>query len=220
MGQPVIKAVQGFLIVLVPLSFCLPCGKTFFIVYAVFERRHLRKCIDTFFERNLCGGEQVLVFLCQVVLLLHLRDDLRGEGFQFQFCIDKQNLSEFFFEVLAERALHQRQRPLLQILLQLRHGLVPEFVFFFVKLDSGVDGMADGCQRRLGHDMAVFLIHLEEDFPGLLIGRCVFQRFRQLFYFADHVVQLRAIVWHFRKFHIYLLLRQKNRPPVTLIIVS
>ena len=101
--QFIVDLIQLVLVILVPLSFSLPGRQPPLIVRVSLEGRHLGNGIDPAFKRNLGGSNQLLVFIAQVVFLLQLRDNIRGEGLQFHLRLDKHQVTVFRGKIRPER---------------------------------------------------------------------------------------------------------------------
>ena len=199
--HPVIDAVEIFLVLLVPLSFCFPGRQSFGIVSVFFERSQLRERIDAPLKGDLRGGDEFLVLLHQVVLLLHKGDQCGGKTPYLDLEDLEDDRTELLFELRPERALNESPVKRLNILLHLRGRAVPELHLFVVKFDAGVDGMTDKRKVRLCGDLLVLVVHGDKGISRFLVCLGGFQIPRDLRdLFPDHL-DLRPLIWHFVEFH-------------------
>ena len=179
--QLVIDFIQLVLVFLVPLSFGFPGGQALCVIRAGFERSQLGQGIHAALKGNLSGSDQLLVFVAQVIFLLQLGNDLRGEGLQFNLRVDEHQAAVLRFKILAEGRSQHRRGPGLVILLQFRPGLVPEINLPVIERIPGINGMADVGQVDQRVHMAHFLLLLQENFLCFLIVLRTLQAFRQGF---------------------------------------
>ena len=150
MGELVVDAVQVILVVLVPLALRLPGRQAALVVRVRLEGGELGQGIGLALEGDLGGGQQLLILGGQVVFLLELGDDLRGEGLELDLGVDKHQVAVLRLEVGAEGGGQHGHGPRLQVLLELGHGAVPEGLLPVVELVPGVDGVADVGQAGQG----------------------------------------------------------------------
>ena len=111
MDEAVIDTVERFAVLAVPRPLCLPCGKAAGIVRVVLEREELGDRVGLALEGKLRRGEQFLVLLRQVVLLLEFGYDRGGERAELDLGVLKHNVAVFTGEVGAESAVEHGFRP-------------------------------------------------------------------------------------------------------------
>ena len=204
--QLVVQLIQLRRVLHGPLGVSLPRRQTARIVGIALQRRQLGQGVGLALEGDLSGGQQLLVCLHQVVLLLHLGDDLRRKALAGDLSVDEHQVAILCGELRTELGLQHSRLPRLLILLQLRAEGVPELLLLIVEGVTGVDGVADGCQCGLGLHGQRRLLLLQEGRLGLLIGAGVLQPLRQLRQLLFHCLRVGAGVGHFGKLHILLLL--------------
>ena len=198
----IVELVELCLIVLVPLALGLPCGKTLFIVRAGLERGELGERVDLALKGDLRRGKQLFILLRQLILLLHLGDDLGGEGLEREFCVDEHQIAELLGKFRAERAFEHRLRPRLVVLLQLGEEAVPELFLRVVKGVARVDRVADARKRRGGGDVLGLLLLGEEHLAGLLVALCGLELLGERSEMLLGALGIGTGVGHFRKFHV------------------
>ena len=202
MDELVVDAVQLVLIVLVPLTLGLPCRQTARVIRVGLEGGHLGDGVDAALEGDLGGGQQLLILLRQFVLLLELRDDLGGEGLEFDLGIHEHQLSELRGKLSPERAVQHGPGPGLGILLQLRLSGIPELRLGIIEGVPGVDAVTDVGEGGQGLDVLVQLLLLQKYGAGLLIAPRRLQPLSQGAVLLLDRVQIRTLIGHFRKFHV------------------
>ena len=200
-GQFVINAVQVALVVLVPAPHRLPGGQAAGIVRIGGKGGHLGDGILPILKGNFGGGNELLVLLRQIVLLLKLGHNLRGEGLQGDLGVEEHQVAVLRFKVLAEGGLQHGQLPRLLVLLQLGNRGVPEVHLAIVELVPGVDGVADTGQGAQGFHMAVGLLLLQKYSLGLVIALRLLQTSGELSQLPLKHLQFRALIGHLRKSH-------------------
>ncbi len=203
--QLIVEIVQLRLVVLVPPALGLPGGQAAPVVAVGLEGGQLGQGVDLALKGDLSGGQQLLVLLGQLVLLLHLRDDLRGEGLELDLGVDEHQLAVLGGEVGTVGAFHHSHGPGLGVLLHLRDEGVPELLLIVVELVAGVDGVADAGQGRHGLDVPGVLFLLQEDGLGLSVVGSILQPRRQLPQPGLDGLGVGAGILHFRKLHTALL---------------
>ena len=201
MDHFVVNVVKLRLMLLIPSTFCFPSSEAARVVGVVFERRELRDRVHAALKRDLRAGDQLAVRLREVVFLLALRDDLRREGFARDLSVHEHQIAELRLEVLAERAFQQRAFPGILILFQLRRGSIPERLFRVVKFVARVDRVPHACQRRLRFHADRRCVVLQKDLTGLRIVLRSLQLLRQPAQLFLYRTQIRALIFHLRKFH-------------------
>ena len=134
--EPVIEAVQSVLVLLVPAALGLPCRKPDFVVRVVLERRELRDGIHLAAERYLSARKELLIFHGKVVLFLEKRDYRNVEALELELGVQKNYVSEFRGELIAELRYAKSPCPEIQVLLEFGVCLVPEQDFVIIKLVS------------------------------------------------------------------------------------
>ena len=206
MYQLVVQLIQLRRVLHGPLVIGLPRRQTAGVVGVALEGRQLGQGVGLALEGDLSGGQQLLVCLHQVVLLLHLGDDLRRKALAGDLSVDEHQVAILCGELRTELGLQHSRLPCLLILLQLRAEGVPELLLLIVEGVTGLDGVADGCQCGLGLHGQRRLLLLQEGRLGLLIGAGVLQPLRQLRQLLFHRLRVGAGVGHFGKLHILLLL--------------
>mgnify|MGYP000723736711 CR=1 FL=1 len=202
MHELVVELVELCLIVLVPLALGLPCGKALFIVCAGLERGELGERVDLALKGDLRRGEQLFILLRQLVLLLHLGDDLGGEGLECEFCVDEHQIAELLGKFRAERAFEHCRRPRLIVFLQLGEEAVPELFLRIVEGVARVDRVADARKRRGGGDVLGLLLLGEEHLAGLLVALCGLELLGERSEMLLGALGIGTGVGHFRKFHV------------------
>ena len=200
-GQFVINAVQVALVVLVPAPHCLPGGQAAGIVRIGGKGGHLGDGILPILKGNFGGGDELLVLLRQIVLLLKLGHNLRGESLQGDLGVEEHQVAVLRFKVLAEGGLQHGQLPRLLVLLQLGNRGVPKVHLAIVELVPGVDGVADTGQGAQGFHMAVGLLLLQKHSLGLVIALRLLQTSGELSQLPLKRLQFRALIGHLRKSH-------------------
>ena len=98
--------------------------------------------------------------LDKVIFLLHLGDDLGGEGLQGDLGVDKHEVAVLGLEIGAEGGGQQGGGEALSVLLHGGHGGVDVLDLGIVELVAGVDGLADLGQGAVGEDMLLLLLHI------------------------------------------------------------
>ena len=208
MDQLVVQLIQLRRVLHGPLVVGLPRRQAAGVVGVALQRRQLGQGVGLALKGDLGGGQQLLVLLHQIVLLLHLRDDLRREALAGDLGVQEHQVAVLRGKVLAERGIQHGSLPRLLILLQLRAEGVPELLLSVVEGVAGVDGVADGGQRGLGLHGAGHLLLLQEGLPGLLIGGGVLQPLRQGRQLLLQGLRIRTHIGHFGKLHVRFLLVQ------------
>ena len=151
----VIIFVELFLVLLVPGALGLPGGEAHGVVRVALLRGHAGEGHGLAHEGDLGGGEKLLVGHREVVLLLHLPDDLRREGLEVHLRRLEDNRPELRLEFRTEFRVYERDREFVELLLESRAGLVPVGRLRVVEFVPGVDRVADGGNRRDRLDLAV-----------------------------------------------------------------
>ena len=198
----VVELVELCLVVLVPLTLGLPCGKALFIVRAGLERGELGERVDLALKGDLRRGEQLFILLRQLVLLLHLGNDLGGEGLARDLGIDEHQIAEFCGKFPAERAFEHCRRPRLIVFLQLGEEAVPELFLRIVEAVARVDRVADARKRRGGGDVLGLLLLGKEHLARLLVALCGLELLGERSEMLLGALGIGTGVGHFRKFHV------------------
>ena len=186
---------------LIPCTVRFPCGKTAVVVRVGLERGQLGKCIHPALKRDLRGREQFAVFGGKLVFLLHVLDDLGGEGLFVHLGVHEQQVAVLGFEVLAEGRRKHCFEPFLLVFFDLRTDLVPEFDLAVVEFVARVDRMTDVRQRAHRIEDLFFFLFFKEDGFRLFITRCGFEAFGQIGKRLLDRFGIGSFVRHFRKFH-------------------
>ncbi len=208
--QLVVQGVQLLRVLHGPLGVRFPRRQTALVVQIGLHRLQLGQGIGFSLEGYLRRGDELLIRLDQVVLLLHLRDDLRGEALAVDLRVEEHQLAVLRGEVLAERGSQHRRLPRLLVLLQLRPEGIPEFLLAVVKGVAGVDRVTNGSQRGLGLRRAGQRLLLQKGRPGLLIGGRVLQPLRQRRPLLLEGLRVGALIGHLRKLHSQFLLMSRG----------
>ena len=201
MGELVVDAVQVILVVLVPLALRLPGRQAAGVVRVRLEGGELGQGVGFALEGDLGGSQQLLILGGQVVLLLELGDDLRGEGLELDLRIDKQQIAVLRLKILAEGGGQHGRGPRLHVLLELGESAVPEGLLPVVELVPGVDGVAHAGQGGLGVDVLQLLLLLQEHGLGLLVAGGALQPLHQAGQGLLHPLQVGALIGHLGKLH-------------------
>ena len=151
--QLVIELVQLFLVVLVPLAFCLPGSQTTGIIRVGLEWSHLGNGIGLALKWNLCGSKQLLIFRYQLIGFLHQRHHLRLEASNGKLRVTENHIPVLLRKVRCKWTIHQCGFPLIGQLLQLWHGLIPVILLCLPVCVPGIDGMMDGSKLCHGSYM-------------------------------------------------------------------
>ena len=191
--------------ILEPLALGLPRRQAALVVRIVLEGLQLGEGVNAALKGDLGGGDQVVVLAGQLVLLLHVLHDLRGEGLALDLGVQEQQLAVLRLEVLAEGALQQGLDPLLLHLLDLRAELVPEILFLAVELVPGVDGLADVGQGGGGVGDLVPVLIGQECGLGFLVAPGLLQPLREVLKVLLDLLGIGSLVRHLGKFHVVLL---------------
>ena len=186
---------------LVPAALRLPRSQPPRVVGIVLERGQLRDGVRAAFKRDLRAGDQLLIVLHELVFLLELLDDGRGEGLAGDLGVEKHQIAVFRRKFLAERAFQHCRRPCVVISAKLGARFVPEFLFGVIELVPGVDGVADARERGEGIDVHRQLLLGEEHFARGVIIRRSFQPVGKRLQLLLELVQIGPCIRHFRKFH-------------------
>ena len=197
--EPVIDLVHFRLVFLIPAALGLPGGQALGVVGARLEGGELRKRVGAALEGNLRAGQQLFIFLREVIFLLHVRHNHRGEGLAGDLRVQKRQRAVFLLEFGAEGRGEQRFGEGVVVFLELRACAVPEFLFAVVKPVARVDAVADARQRGLRAHMLFELLTAQKRRAGLFIGGSSAKLLRPFFVLRLHRVQIRALVGHFRK---------------------
>ena len=208
MYQLVVQLIQLRRVLHGPLVVGLPRRQTAGVVGVALEGRQLGQGVGLALKGDLGGGQQLLVLLGQVVLLLHLRNDLRLKALPGDLGVQEHQVAVLLGKVLAELGIQHGRLPRLLILLQLRAKGVPELLLPVIEGVAGVDGVADGGQCGLRLRGAGRRLLLQKDLPRLLIGNRVLQSFRQLAQLLLQRLRVRTGIGHLGKLHVLLLLVQ------------
>ena len=206
MHQLVVQLIQLRRVLHGPLGIGLPRRQTAGVVGVALEGRQLGQGVGLALKGDLGGGQQLLVLLGQVVLLLHLRDDLRLKALPGDLGVQEHQVAVLRGKVLAERGIQHGSLPRLLILLQFRAEGVPELLLSVVEGVAGVDGVADGSQRGLRLHGAGRRLLLQKDLPRLLVGSRVLQPLRQLAHLLLQRLRIRTGIGHLGKLHVLFLL--------------
>ena len=206
MHQLVVQFIQLRRVLHGPLGVGLPRRQTAGVIGVALEGRQLGQGVGLALKGDLGGGQQFLVLLGQVVLLLHLRDDLRLKALPGDLGVQEHQVAVLRGKVLAERGVQHGSLPRLLILLQLRAEGVPELLLSVVEGVAGVDGVADGSQRGLRLHGAGRRLLLQKDLPRLLVGSRVLQPLRQLAHLLLQRLRIRTGIGHLGKLHVLFLL--------------
>ena len=198
--QLVINAVQLALVRFVPRTLRLPRGETAAVVRVGLERRELRERIHAALKRDLRRGDELIVVRGEIVFLLQLGDDRRGERFECDLGVEEHQRAVFLFKLCAVRRGEHRLGPLLRILLQLRGELVPETGLLVIERIPRVDRVAHFGKRGKRLDVLekrfLFQKHASRLVVALRVGQPGGQR-------GDGFLQRLAVgtlIRHFAKF--------------------
>ena len=196
----IVNAVKLALVLLIPSALGLPRGETLRVVRAGLERRELRERVYAALKRDLCRGDELIVFGRKIVFLLQLRDDLRRERFESDLGVEEHQRAVFLFKVRAVQRGEHRLRPLLRILLQLRRELVPEAVLLVIKLVARVDRVAHLRERCKRLDVFGERFLFKEHGLRRFIAPRGAQLFRQSAHGGFQRLAVGTLVGHFAKF--------------------
>ena len=196
----IVNAVKLALVLLIPSALGLPRGETLRVVRAGLERRELRERVYAALKRDLCRGDELIVFSRKIVFLLQLRDDLRRERFESDLGVEEHQRAVFLFKVRAVRRDKHRLRPLLRILLQFRGELVPEAVLLVIKLVARVDRVAHLRERCKRLDVFGERFLFKEHGLRRFIAPRGAQLFRQSAHGGFQRLAVGTLVGHFAKF--------------------
>ena len=202
----VIDAVEVRLMLLIPCALGLPSGEAAGIVRVGLEGAQLGERVGLALKRDLGGGDELLVFLRQLVFLLQLADDLRGEGLARDLRVDEHQVAEFRREVRAEGAFEHRGGPSLRVFLQLRSGIVPEGLLRVIECVARVDAVAHGGERRRRVEVLLLGLPREEGLARLGVSLRRLQLLRQRRKTLLERLHVGADIGHFGKFHCVILL--------------
>ena len=185
---------------LIPSALGLPRGEALRVVRAGLERRELRERVYAALIRDLCRGDELIVFGRKIVFLLQLRDDLRRERFESDLGVEEHQRAVFLFKVRAVRRGEHRLRPLLRILLQFRGKLVPEAVLLVIKLVARVDRVAHLRERCKRLDVFGERFLFKKHGLRRIIAPRGAQLFRQSAHGGFQRLAVGTLVGHFAKF--------------------
>ena len=201
MHQLVVQGVQLLRVLHGPLGVRLPRRQAAVVIRVGLHGLQLGQGVGLPLEGDLRRGDELLIRLDQIVLLLHLRDDLRCEALAIDLRVEEHQLAVFCGEILAERGGQHGRLPRLLVLLQLRRKDVPELLLAVIEGIAGVDGVADGGQRGLGLRGAGQGLLLQKGRTSLLVGGGVLQALRQRRPLLLESLRVGALVGHLREFH-------------------
>ena len=105
MHELVIDRIELLLIVLVPFAVGFPCREAAGVVGVGHEGSELGERVNPALEGDLRGGEELGIFGRERVLLLHLGDNIGGEGLERDLGVYEHEAAELLLELLPERAL-------------------------------------------------------------------------------------------------------------------
>ena len=218
----VVDRIHAGLVLLEPGSLGLPGGQAAGVVGVGLEGFELAQRVDAALKRNLGAGQQLLVFLGELVFPLHIGDDRGRERLAGDFGIGEHQFAVLGRKFGAEGAGQQRGRKGVAAGLQFGVGGVPELLLGVVELVPRVDAVADAGQLRLGGDVAFQRVVVQKSGAGgFIVGR-VAQPGRDGVVLGLHRGQVGAMVGHFGKGHGDAPFRLKFGRPVrpTLLIIA
>ena len=200
-GELVVDVVQLLLVLRIEARLGQPRLPPQLRVWALLVGPQLGNGQHLALEWDLGGGDELCVGGGELVLLLHVGDELGIEGAQLDLHVGEQERTVFLLELRPPGGAEQHQLgPLLQFL-QLRHGLVQVFLLRGVELVLRVHGMADITQSHRGLYPGEHLFDVFEDL--IRLGEAL-RALERLHEFADpfpEKVHIRPNIGHVRKQH-------------------
>ena len=151
-------------------------------------------------------GDQLAVLGGEVVLLRHFIQNFRRERFLRDLGVEEHQLTILLAQLFAVGRRQQCGAPRVLAFLDPRGGCIPEIHLAIVKFIAGVDGVADA--GEVGQCVDVFIQGLLFQESGL--GGSIVRRGGEALRYCGKLrldlIQIRALIGHLRKFHVYDLL--------------
>ena len=176
-----------------------------FVAQCIIGRLHIRRKLAQSqhlpLKGDLGGGDELVIGGDQLVLLLHVGNELFVKGPQLDTQVGEQQFTVFFGELRPELTVVQGLVELCIQLLEQGHHFIQHFLFLGIKGIFCVDGVTNGDQGHSRGDPVSHVAVLVESSvrlgeiggvdKGLHIGSA----------FLPDLLKIRADVRHFRKLH-------------------
>ena len=152
---------------------------------------------------NLCGSNQLVILCCQIILLLHQRDNFLIHCLLGDFHILKGNRSDFLFQLCPERGM-------IQLLLISKHHIAVKghllVIILLLLLIEGIGGIyikTDMSNRVQGCHPVIQGIKLLMYGKLLFAVLCLLKFLHQTFHFLFYLFKIYSLVGKFAKLHFF-----------------